>query len=389
MLKKLLAYHSDIRLVLATTLFSNIGIFMVIPFLAIYLNNIETISTTDVGIIIGVAFWCQRAGSLFGGLLSDYFHIKKTMLAGLVIRIPGYILVGLTQDFYLLMLACSLIGLGSSIYLPAAKSFLVKKIDNADRVDVLSLRMVFSNIGVAIGPVIGLAVFKISPVILFSSVAIIFFLLLIFNSRLSDTVNDSSQLTSGLADFYLLIKSKLMLSVAFFMFVFVAFYMQLEVTMPMFSSDVFGADMASYLFVCNALIVIFFQMQISGWACKSNTKAPMVIAFLFFAISFMMLDNITHSWFAFFIAIIFFSFAEIIIQIRLDYEATHVNERMIATSFGIMSLAGAFGGLFGSYLGALLYTHGGLGFSGWEIMAGGAIVFSILYLIKPSTLIVR
>ncbi len=88
MLKSLKSYSLDIQLVLITTLLSNVGIFMVIPFLAIYLNDIDKISTVDVGIIIGIAFWCQRAGSLLGGVLSDFFHVKKTMLLGLLIRIP-------------------------------------------------------------------------------------------------------------------------------------------------------------------------------------------------------------------------------------------------------------------------------------------------------------
>nr|WP_245256384.1 hypothetical protein [Bartonella washoeensis] len=41
---------------------------MVIPFLAIYFSKLNSLSTTEVGIIIGIAFWCQRAGSLLGGL---------------------------------------------------------------------------------------------------------------------------------------------------------------------------------------------------------------------------------------------------------------------------------------------------------------------------------
>ncbi len=50
---------------------------MVVAFLAIYLNKLNSLSTTEVGIIIGVAFLCKKAGSLLGGVLSDYVHVKN------------------------------------------------------------------------------------------------------------------------------------------------------------------------------------------------------------------------------------------------------------------------------------------------------------------------
>ncbi|EJF78455.1 hypothetical protein MCQ_01289 [Candidatus Bartonella washoeensis Sb944nv] len=68
MLRKLFTFKASIKLILITTLLSNVGIFMVIPFLAIYFSKLNSLSTTEVGIIIGIAFWCQRAGSLLGGL---------------------------------------------------------------------------------------------------------------------------------------------------------------------------------------------------------------------------------------------------------------------------------------------------------------------------------
>ncbi|UTO28096.1 hypothetical protein [Bartonella harrusi] len=77
MLRTLFHFKTGTQLILITSLLSSVGIFMVVAFLAIYLNKLNSLTTTEVEIIIGVAFWCKKAGSLLGGILSDYVHVKK------------------------------------------------------------------------------------------------------------------------------------------------------------------------------------------------------------------------------------------------------------------------------------------------------------------------
>lgn len=356
---------------------------MVIPFLAIYLSKLETITTAQVGLIIGVSFWCQRAGSFFGGLMSDYLQIKGTMLLGLLIRIPGYLLVGYVDNFYLLLISCSLIGLGSSIYLPAAKSYLVKVAGEKDRIDVLSTRMIFSNIGVAIGPVVGMTVFSISPSVLFVTVAVIFSMLTVLNLRLKSTDERLTTNRVSAKDFSVLFTNKMMMTIALFMFLFMAFYMQIEITIPMFSSARFDNRVASYIFICNAFIVIFFQSLISKWACSGEAKKPISVTFLLFSLCFLLMSMVNDSYFIVLLAVIVFSFAEIIIQIRLDFDATYVNNKMVATVFGIMSLAGAFGGLAGSYIGTVLYTSGFMGVSIWGFLSLSSAIVAIFCIFNP------
>ncbi|SUV45466.1 MFS transporter [Bartonella doshiae] len=369
MLRKLFTFKTSIQLILITTLLSNVGIFMVVPFLAIYLNKLHSLSAIEVGTIIGIAFWCQRAGSLLGGILSDYVHTKKTMLLGLAIRIPGYLIIGFTHNFYILLLSCAFIGLGSSIYLPAAKSFLVKNVSIAEKVDVLATRKIFANIGVASGPLIGMLIFKILPPLLFSLVGCIFFVLLLLNCALKENPDTNIGNKIHFSDFSKLLTNKTMLSIALFMFLFTFFYIQLEITIPLFSEQIFEGSATAYIFVFNAFVVIFFQIPVSRWSCKETTKTPIILSFVLFALSFIILHFLAHSYFYFFSAIIIFSFAEIILQIRLDYNATNIDERLIASAFGIMSLSSAFGGMAGSYLGSLLSNQEFFGLSVWQILS--------------------
>ena len=364
----------NIKLILITTFLSNIGIFMVIPFLAIYLNELNTINMIDVGIIIGVAFWCQKAGSLLGGISSDFFSIKGTLLLGLIIRIPGYLLLGFTSDFYILLVSCSLIGLGSSIYLPAAKSYLVQATEDSQRVDALSLRVVFANLGVALGPIIGLVVFSVSASLLFSSVGIIFILLFLLNNRLNSSDVPLEKERLKIHDFISLSLSYKMIAAAIANFIFMSLYMQIEVTIPLLAKETYDKSIVSLVFIINAIIVVLFQIHLSKWSCSLKNNHPNLVGFLLFSIAFYLLDHAEYSYWIIFLSVAIFSFSQIIFQIRLDFEATLVNPKMVASSFGIMSLAAAFGGLFGSYFGTTFYSSNIHNLSLWELLALVALV---------------
>ncbi|USP02127.1 MFS transporter [Bartonella taylorii] len=186
MLRKIFNLKASIQLILITTLLSNVGIFMVIPFLAIYLSKFSSSQYDRSWNHHWHSFLMPKDGSLLGGVLSDYVHVKKTMLLGLAMRIPGYLIVGFTHNFYILLLSCILIGLGSSLYVPAAKSLLVKSVSTAEKVYALATRSVFANIGTSIGPLLGMLIFKMLPSLLFSFVRLIFFLLFLLNCTLKE-----------------------------------------------------------------------------------------------------------------------------------------------------------------------------------------------------------
>ena len=96
----------------------------------------------------------------------------------------------------------------------------------------------------------------------------------------------------------------------------------------------------------------------------------------------IILEFAEHSYFLIFLAVIIFTFSEIIFQIRLDFEATEINKEMVASSFGIMSLAGAFGGLLGSYLGTSFYSELTEIFSLWEFLSMFCLLLSGISLLQ-------
>lgn len=126
-------------------------------------------------------------------------------------------------------------------------------------------------------------------------------------------------------------------------------------------------------------------MALSRWTCKENNNLSLIFGFLAFSLSFLLLAAIETSCLVLFLSVVVSSLAEIIFQIRLNYEATNVKKGMVASAFGIMSLAGAFGGLFGSHIGTYLYTCKNLASSFWNIFAMMTVILSLVSLLRNKT----
>ncbi|WP_244426924.1 hypothetical protein [Bartonella senegalensis] len=75
------------------------------------------------------------------------------------------------------------------------------------------------------------------------------------------------------------------------------------------------------------------------------------------------------------------------IRIRFDYDATNIDDRLIASALGIMSLSSGFGGIAGSYVSTLLYNKALFGLSSWQmliIVSLSVALISLLPFIKTA-----
>ncbi|NRR75047.1 MFS transporter [Tetragenococcus halophilus] len=64
-------------ILLLGTLLTRTAMFMSIPFLAIYLDNVVKLSSTQIGYVIGIQPFVGVIFSLFVGKIIDYCQIKK------------------------------------------------------------------------------------------------------------------------------------------------------------------------------------------------------------------------------------------------------------------------------------------------------------------------
>lgn len=365
----------DVGIILGTNFVASFSIFMALPFFTIYLVQETILSLTDAALILGVSVWMQQAGVLVGGMVADRFGLYFSMISGLALRVPAYCILALADSFWPMMLAGMLIGSGSALYLPAAKTALVTMSDEKTRPAILSARNICNNSGVALGPLVGSLVFTISPTVLFLVIAAAFFMQTILNSGLKvpTTAGNSKFRFSQVRD---LIFTPLIWVLCLNMMLFFAFYIQLEVLAPVSAFALFGEIGPSMVFVINAVVVIVAQPPLVSFINTTKREYIFPLSFILFSMAFFIIAMSGMQPLLIFLAIAVLSIAEVLLTLRFDLEASALSKRYMGTCFGLIGFAAGIGGLIGSTAGATIYEwHEAVGRSleAWFIFAVAAV----------------
>jgi len=356
-------------IILGTSFFSAVTLFMVTPFLTIYLASSGLMTLEQAGLIVGISFWIKRGGGLFGGMAADRFGRHGIMIAALAIRIPGYVLLAYGTTFFSLLLGSALVSTGSAFYLPAAKSALTMVTPVNSRIRVFALRTAAVNTGAAIGPLVGTLLLSYSSKLLFLAAAGGFVLITLVNAGLRfPDVRRASEGSLRLA--VAVARAPHMLGLMVFGALFFLVYIQTETIVPVLVKDAGRTDVLGLLFGVWAVVVVIAQIIVSRFLLSIPRQVSVLLGFTAFVLGFSLLHvagKVPHVPFVvgLFAAISLFSVAEVILELRLDYDASLVPVERVGTSFGLVNMACGLGGLMGSSLGSFAYPR--LDSSGWPI----------------------
>jgi MFS family permease len=131
------------------------GATMVTPSLTLYTKN----GFSDEGFIIGAVVAGYAIGRIItdipSGFLTDRIGISKTMKIGLGIQILSSIIAGIAPNYWILFLMRVAEGIGSSIYVNAAVSYVLLSNQSSRRGMVMGLYQSIMMTGITIGPIFG------------------------------------------------------------------------------------------------------------------------------------------------------------------------------------------------------------------------------------------
>lgn len=356
-------------IILGTSFFATLTLFMVIPFLTIHLTSSGLMTLEQAGLIVGISFWIKRGGALFGGMAADRFSRYGIMIAALAVRIPGYLLLAYGSTFFSLLLGSALVSTGNAFYLPAAKSALTMLTPVSSRIGVFALRTAAVNAGAAIGPLVGALLLNYSSTLLFLAAAGGFVLITLANAWLR--FPDGPRASEGSLRLALAVaKAPHMLGLMVFGVLFFLVYIQTETIVPVLVKDAGRTDVLGQLFGVWAAVVVVAQLIVSRFILSIPRQVCVLLGFAAFTLGFSLLHvagKVPYVPFVvgLFAAISLFSVAEVILDLRLDYEASLVPVERVGTSFGLINVACGLGGLMGSSLGVFAYNR--LDSSGWPL----------------------
>jgi MFS family permease len=341
-----------------------VGNYMVIPFFALYCTKQLGLSSVQVGMLLTMRLWTQRGCALVGGMLADRLTPRRVMIAGMLCRFAGFLGIAASGHFYQLAIFTALTGFGSALYTPAGKSALIGLSASSDKLLILALRNTAYNVGGALGPIIGLAGAFISyrwtlvgGAALFIAAAIAIALLV--------TDRPAAQRTRPLAlrGARALLADHRVFALCVALAVFFAFYVQLELTLPLFANHAYSDSAVALLFIANAAVTILLQLPLSGWIERLNLTSALAVGFGCTGLGFLLIA-VPLGLPGFVLGMIVFSLGEILVEPKIDSEIGEIAPAsLLGTGFGLASLACSIGGAVGHELGAvglpMAARHGG------------------------------
>jgi MFS family permease len=131
------------------------GATMVTPSLTLYAKE----GFSDNGFIIGAIVAGYAIGRVItdipSGFLTDRIGISKTMKIGLGIQIVSSIFAGIAPNYWILFLMRVTEGIGSSIYVNAAVTYVLLSNQSSRRGTVMGIYQSIMMTGITIGPMFG------------------------------------------------------------------------------------------------------------------------------------------------------------------------------------------------------------------------------------------
>ncbi|AKE40519.1 Major Facilitator Superfamily transporter [Corynebacterium kutscheri] len=264
----------ELKLLLSTQMLFNIGFYLVVPFLAVYMSEDLRLGGAMIGLVLGVRTFSQQGMFFLGGALADRFGMKPILLTGIAIRIAGFTAAGLSTSVSTLMVGVILIGFGAALFSPAVEAALAASSAQSrggmSRADIFALDSLFLNIGSVLGPVLGalLIPFGFKTVALIG--AVIFgaiFITHAFVVKNIETVREKS-LFDGLNK---VIRNPLFIIFGVAYSANLVAYNLMYLGLPVELHRVTGHQGAlGWLFAYVSILTIVVQMPLSTWAQKLN-----------------------------------------------------------------------------------------------------------------------
>lgn len=358
-----------------TLLFSaflmNAGLFMVIPFLTIYLTITLHYTPFQVGTILSANLLCSRLLPLLFGILGDRISHSSNIVAGIAIRGFGFLGFVYFQGFIPLLVASLLTGVGTALYSPSVKAVFAAQPGSWRTHAFMRLNQVL-NFGAMVGPLLGSFLVTVGVVLPFLGGGILLLALaglLFFLRRQYATSRSQARIRESFQQTF---QHKPFISFVVIMILFYILFTQLTISLPIQALQISHqiSDVAT-LFIVNGLAGILLMFFLGRVFQKYAPLNVVNSGILCTALGFALIPFFpTFIWLLF--CVILYTLGETLVLPGSDMAIAQFSSREHSGAFyGIFSLAWACGGTIGNYLGPWLmaqnsrvlpwFTYGAIG----------------------------
>ncbi|MEL0622858.1 MFS transporter [Marinomonas arenicola] len=338
----------------------NLGFYMLLPYLADHLQRVLGLTPWYVGLVIGLRVLSQQGLFLIGGTLGDYLGYKRLILLGCLVRVVGFVLLGVAQSLPLLLLGAFFTGFAGALFTPSSNAYLAYEAPDQVRRDrIFAMQNWTSEAGMLLGPLVGISLVAVSFMWVGLSAGLLFFVLFLIQWRylpvLADQAKRSPAQPGVWRQWKSMFRNRPFMQFILFACAFHLFFHQLYLSLP---SEVEARGLGSYVitwvFMTTSILGITLQMPISRWVAQSIGSAKamglglalMGASFLCFLVSF---DEL--PWLNFIVYGVMFSLGSMLVLPLLgSFVPRFCDKSELGRYYGLYSCIGgiaAFGGNFG------------------------------------------
>jgi MFS family permease len=326
------------------------------PLLTLFVSDKLGLNQQDVGLLLGIAVFVATLLSLYGGYIIDRFEKRRLLILSMASSAIGLVLLTFAENLYLTTITLIVTETASSLFLIGSKAILSDNLPVGQRAKAFSLSYTLTNIGYAVGPMLGVLIagaFASAPFLVAAAIA--FFSIFLMTGIAKDPARAS---VTGQAQSFLKTLVTLKNDRTLIMFtagcllstvVHGRFTFYLSQYLLVTSDSKHTMDVMAALLACNAISVILLQYQIGRFLKREQLRQWIVAGtglFILGLIGFSLADSLV-SWC---VAMFIFTLGEIIIYpAEFLFVDTLAPEDLRGSYYGAQNLA-ALGGALSSVI---------------------------------------
>ncbi len=333
------------------------------PLLTLFVSDKLGLNQQDVGLLLGIAVFVATLLSLYGGYIIDRFEKRRLLILSMASSAVGLVLLTFAENLYLTTITLIVTETASSLFLIGSKAILSDNLAVGQRAKAFSLSYTLTNIGYAVGPMLGVliaGVFASAPFLIAAAIAFFSIFLMIGIAKDPARSPATGQGQSFLKTLITLKNDRtlilftagcLLSTVVHGRFTFYLSQYLLVTSNPQHTMEIMAA-----LLACNAISVILLQYQIGRFLKREQLRQWIVAGtglFILGLIGFSLADSLV-SWC---VAMFIFTLGEIIIYpAEFLFVDTLAPEELRGSYYGAQNLA-ALGGALSPVICGFMLMH--------------------------------
>jgi len=333
------------------------------PLLTLFVSDKLGLNQQDVGLLLGIAVFVATLLSLYGGYIIDRFEKRRLLVLSMASSAVGLLLLTFAENLYLTTITLIVTETASALFLIGSKAILSDNLPVGQRAKAFSLSYTLTNIGYAVGPMLGVLIagaFASAPFLIAAAIA--FFSIFLMTGISADPAKAplAGQAQSFLKTLITLKNDRtlilftagcLLSTVVHGRFTFYLSQYLLVTSNPQHTMEIMAA-----LLACNAISVILLQYQVGRFLKREQLRQWIVAGtglFILGLIGFSLADSLV-SWC---VAMFIFTLGEMIIYpAEFLFVDTLAPEELRGSYYGAQNLA-ALGGAVSPVICGFMLMH--------------------------------